>query len=152
MFLFLFQPLFIARLDWYASVSGEGGPRGNARSPRWQRASSVSSIVTSFDVFLLQVVVTIGFYACVSLLGAGCQDAESALCGGLGFMEYAIRSLILLSTVVAINFNISHIRLCIQVGGHGPGRVGVARRLGVYARLFFVVVGDVNHLPRVITS
>lgn len=98
------------------------------------------------------MVVTLGFYACVSLLAAGCLDADSTLCGGLGFMEYAIRSLVLLSTVVAINFNISHIRLCIQVGGHGPGRVGVAMTLGVYARLLFVVVGGVNPLSCVTTS
>lgn len=30
-------------------------------------------------------------------------------------MEYAVRSLVMLSTVVAINFNITHIRFCIQV-------------------------------------
>ncbi|CAM9671657.1 unnamed protein product [Ascophyllum nodosum] len=61
------------------------------------------------------VSVTIGFYACVSLLQSRCDTYEVAWCNKIGLMEYAIRSLIMLTTVVAINFNISHIRFCIQL-------------------------------------
>ncbi|CAN0193649.1 unnamed protein product, partial [Scytosiphon promiscuus] len=60
------------------------------------------------------VSITIGFYAGVSLLQANCRDS-SQWCDGVGLIEYAVRSLIMLSTVVAINFNITHIRFCIQV-------------------------------------
>lgn len=62
-----------------------------------------------------QVTITIGFYAGVALIDAGCRGAGSSWCRGISLMEYAVRSLVMLSTVVAINFNITHIRFCIQV-------------------------------------
>lgn len=57
-----------------------------------------------------------GIYFAISLLEAGCLGEASNWCNGLALMEYTLRSLIMLSTVVAINFNITHIRFCIQVG------------------------------------
>lgn len=59
--------------------------------------------------------ITIAFYAGVALIDAGCGGADSNWCNGVSLLEYAVRSLIMLSTVVAINFNITHIRFCIQV-------------------------------------
>lgn len=64
---------------------------------------------------ILQVTITIAFYAGVALIDAGCGGADSNWCNGVSLLEYAVRSLIMLSTVVAINFNITHIRFCIQV-------------------------------------
>lgn len=64
---------------------------------------------------LPQVTITIAFYAGVALIDAGCGGTESNWCNGVSLLEYAVRSLIMLSTVVAINFNITHIRFCIQV-------------------------------------
>lgn len=58
---------------------------------------------------------TIAFYAGVALIDAGCGSTDSNWCNGVSLLEYAVRSLIMLSTVVAINFNITHIRFCIQV-------------------------------------
>ncbi|CAM9201879.1 unnamed protein product [Ectocarpus sp. 6 AP-2014] len=61
------------------------------------------------------VTITIGFYAGVSLIDASCDDTNSSSwCSGVGLMAYAVRSLVMLTTVVAINFNITHIRFCIQ--------------------------------------
>ncbi|CAM9315553.1 unnamed protein product, partial [Hapterophycus canaliculatus] len=60
------------------------------------------------------VSITIGFYAGVSILHATCSDSNQ-WCDGVGLIEYAVRSLVMLSTVVAINFNITHIRFCIQL-------------------------------------
>eukprot|EP00752_Nemacystus_decipiens_P005249 g4763.t2 len=61
------------------------------------------------------VTITIAFYAGVALIDAGCGGADSNWCNGVSLLEYAVRSLIMLSTVVAINFNITHIRFCIQL-------------------------------------
>eukprot|EP00903_Cladosiphon_okamuranus_P009103 g8701.t1 len=63
------------------------------------------------------VTITIAFYAGVALIDAGCSSTgtSSNWCSGVSLLEYAVRSLIMLSTVVAINFNITHIRFCIQL-------------------------------------
>ncbi|CAM9383284.1 unnamed protein product [Laminaria digitata] len=61
------------------------------------------------------VTLTVGLYAGVSLLKATCDDSGTQWCSSISLMEYTVRSLIMLSTVVAINFNITHIRFCIQL-------------------------------------
>lgn len=65
----------------------------------------------------LQVTITVGFYAGISLLEAGCNGNQTSWCGGVVLVEYAVRCFIMLITVVAINFNITNIRFCIQVKG-----------------------------------
>lgn len=62
-----------------------------------------------------QVTITIGFYAGVALIDGSCRGSGSSWCRGFSLMEYAVHSLVMLSTIVAINFNITHIRFCIQV-------------------------------------
>lgn len=69
----------------------------------------------SSDVGFLQVAITMGLYAGISLVEAGCLGQTSTWCSGLALMEYAVRSLVMLTTVVAINYHITHIRGCIQV-------------------------------------
>lgn len=87
-----------------------------------------------------QVTLTVGFYAGISLIEAGCQSSETDWCGGVALMEYAVRSLIMLSTVVAINFNITHIRFCIQVTRKSDGEIVSSTRQGTLLRVLFRVV------------
>ncbi|CAM9365314.1 unnamed protein product [Discosporangium mesarthrocarpum] len=54
-------------------------------------------------------------YGGLSTGHAFCENSQGWLCNSLALMEYAVRCLVMLSTVVAINFNITNIRFNIQL-------------------------------------